>query len=88
MLSADLLRFYEAFCNEEEAVCNINESGKLSRRLKTLGYESKRTNAGSKFGVKVNHLGSGVGAGHVVASILSNWDKDDAPDSGVKKWCS
>jgi len=88
MLSADLLRFYQAFCNEEEAVCNINDSGKLSRRLKTLGYESKRTNAGSKFGVKVNHLGLGVGAGYVVASILSNWDKDDVPDSGVTKWCS
>ncbi len=88
MLSADLLKFYTAYCNEEEVVCNIEEASKLSRRLGTLGYESKRTNSGKKFGVRVTQAAPDVKSTMLIGGIFSNWDKDDAPDSGVSKWCS
>jgi putative DNA primase/helicase len=88
MLSADLLKFYTAYCNEEEVVCNIEDASKLSRRLGTLGYESKRTNSGKKFGVRVTQALPDIKSTMLIGDILSSWDKDDAPDSGGSKWCS
>lgn len=52
-LATDLLISYQDFCKSEDELTEFTKATDLSRRLKSLGYEFKKTRDGNRYGMKI-----------------------------------
>lgn len=61
-LATDLLISYQDFCKSEDELTEFTKATDLSRRLKSLGYEFKKTRDGNRYGMKIATLKDDTGA--------------------------
>ena len=78
LLSKELLLHYSDFCAQEDETLQIDKPNNLSRKLKALGYASKKTKNGVRFGLKTKSAEEPVQARQVLEAILDGWDKSSA----------
>ena len=78
LLSKELLLYYSDFCAQEDETLQIDKPNNLSRKLKALGYASKKTKNGVRFGLKTKSAEEPVQARQVLEAILDGWDKSSA----------
>ena len=52
-LAIDLLNSYQDFCKSEDESSEFIKPADLSRRLKSLGYDHKKTRDGNRYGLKI-----------------------------------
>lgn len=74
-LSKELLLHYLGFCAQEDETPQVDKPNNLSRKLKALGYGSKTTNKGARFGLRPKNTEEHVQASQVLEAILDGWDK-------------
>lgn len=78
LLSKELLLYYSDFCAQEDETLQIDKPNNLSRKLKALGYASKKTKNGVQFGLKTKSAQEPVQARQVLEAILDGCDKSSA----------
>ena len=74
----ELLLHYSDFCAQEDETPQVDKSNNLSRKLKALGYASKKTKNGVQFGLKTKSAQEPVQARQVLEAILDGCEKSSA----------